>query len=53
MRPKPRIAVAVLVENGGFGASAAAPIARKVMDAYLLRQNTAAETATPESEAAD
>jgi penicillin-binding protein 2 len=51
----PRIAVAVLVENGGFGASAAAPIARKVMDAYLLRQNTpnAAETAIPESEAAD
>jgi penicillin-binding protein 2 len=34
----PRIAVAVLVENGGFGAAAAAPIARKVMDAYLLRQ---------------
>jgi penicillin-binding protein 2 len=32
----PRIAVAVLVENGGFGASAAAPIAREVMDAYLL-----------------
>jgi penicillin-binding protein 2 len=32
----PRIALVVLVENGGFGASAAAPIARKVMDAYLL-----------------
>ena len=32
----PRIAIAVLVENGGFGASAAGPIARKVMDAYLL-----------------
>jgi penicillin-binding protein 2 len=32
----PRIAVAVLVENAGFGASNAAPIARKVMDAYLL-----------------
>jgi penicillin-binding protein 2 len=32
----PQIAVAVLVENGGFGASAAAPIARKIMDAYLL-----------------
>lgn len=31
----PRIAVAVLVENGGFGASVAAPIARRVMDAYL------------------
>jgi penicillin-binding protein 2 len=34
----PQIAVAVLVENGGFGASVAAPIARKVMDAYLLPQ---------------
>jgi penicillin-binding protein 2 len=34
----PKIAVAVLVENGGFGASAAAPIARKVMDAFLLPQ---------------
>jgi penicillin-binding protein 2 len=32
----PKIAVAILVENGGFGASAAAPIARKVIDAYLL-----------------
>ena len=36
----PRIAVAVLVENAGFGASAAAPIARKVMDAYLLGVDT-------------
>ena len=33
---KPRIAVAVLVENGGFGAQAAAPIARKVFDYYVL-----------------
>jgi penicillin-binding protein 2 len=32
----PKIAVAVLVENGGFGAAAAAPIARSMMDAYLL-----------------
>ena len=32
----PRIAVAVLVENGGFGSQVAAPIARKVMDTYLL-----------------
>lgn len=31
----PRIAVAVIVENGGHGSSVAAPIARKVMDAYL------------------
>jgi len=33
---QPRIAVAVIVENGGWGASAAAPIARKVLDSYLL-----------------
>ncbi|MGH8299308.1 MAG: penicillin-binding protein 2 [Steroidobacteraceae bacterium] len=32
----PRIAVAVLVEHAGWGDLAAAPIARKVMDAYLL-----------------
>lgn len=31
----PRIAVAVLVENGGHGSDAAAPIARKVFDAWL------------------
>lgn len=33
---KPKIAVAVIVENGGGGSTTAAPIARKVMDAYLL-----------------
>ena len=32
----PRIALAVLVENGGHGGSIAAPIARMVMDYYLL-----------------
>ena len=32
----PRVALSVLVENGGFGAQAAAPIARKVMDYVLL-----------------
>jgi penicillin-binding protein 2 len=32
----PRIAVAVIVEHGGFGASSAAPIARSILDAYLL-----------------
>jgi penicillin-binding protein 2 len=32
----PTIAVAILVENGGFGAQAAAPIARQVFDYYLL-----------------
>jgi len=33
----PQIAVAVVVDNGGHGSSVAAPIARKVMDEYLLR----------------
>ena len=32
----PKIALAILVENGGFGAQAAAPIARQVLDYYLL-----------------
>ncbi len=32
----PKIAVAVIVENGGHGGSTAAPIARKLMDLYLL-----------------
>jgi penicillin-binding protein 2 len=32
----PKIALAVLVENGGFGAQSAAPIARMVIDYYLL-----------------
>jgi len=33
---QPRIALAVIVENGGWGAAAAAPIARKALDYYLL-----------------
>lgn len=33
---KPRIALAVIVENGGGGSVSAAPVARKVLDAYLL-----------------
>ncbi len=32
----PRIAVAVIVENGGSGSGTAAPIARKIMDFYLV-----------------
>jgi len=32
----PKIALAVVVENAGFGARHAAPIARKVLDYYLL-----------------
>ncbi|MFZ1547873.1 MAG: penicillin-binding protein 2 [Candidatus Nitrotoga sp.] len=33
---QPKIALAVLVENGGHGGSIAAPIARKVFDYFLL-----------------
>lgn len=33
---KPVIALAVLVENGGGGSAVAAPVAREVIDAYLL-----------------
>ncbi|WP_253252136.1 penicillin-binding transpeptidase domain-containing protein, partial [Comamonas thiooxydans] len=32
----PRIAVAVIVENAGFGAAAAAPIARRILDYWLV-----------------
>jgi penicillin-binding protein 2 len=42
---KPRVALSVLVENGGFGAEAAAPIARKVIDYVLL--GPAAPAAVP------
>jgi penicillin-binding protein 2 len=31
----PRIAIAVLVENAGHGSTAAAPIARKVLEAFF------------------
>ncbi|UMR32627.1 penicillin-binding protein 2 [Massilia sp. MB5] len=33
---KPRIVLAMIVENAGFGGQVAAPIARKVLDFYLL-----------------
>lgn len=49
----PKIAVAVIVENGGSGSGAAAPVARKVMDYYLLgkepvseEENTVAQSGT-------
>lgn len=35
----PKIAVAVIVENGGSGSGAAAPIGRKIFDAHLLNKN--------------
>ncbi len=43
----PKIAIAVIVENGEHGASTAAPIARKIADAYLL--GTEAPTRAPDA----
>jgi penicillin-binding protein 2 len=42
----PKIAVAVLVENGGHGGSTAAPIARAVFDYHLLGKLPAGAAAT-------
>jgi cell division protein FtsI/penicillin-binding protein 2 len=39
----PKIAISVLIENGGFGGSTAGPIARKVLDMYLLGDAAVAE----------
>lgn len=35
----PKIALALIVENGGWGAESAGPIARKVLDYYLVGKN--------------
>ena len=43
----PQIAVAVLVENGGFGSAVAAPIARRVMDAWILNTGAPATDSPP------
>ncbi len=46
---KPRIAIALVVENAGFGSTYAAPIARKALDYYLLgkRPGDKAKPAAP------
>ena len=44
---QPRIALAVIVENGGWGASAAAPIARQVLDSYLVGDDGKLKPAEP------
>jgi len=46
----PQIALAILVENGEHGASAAAPIARKIADAYLLGAEPAAPAAAGDAD---
>jgi penicillin-binding protein 2 len=50
----PKIVVAVMVENGGFGAQSAAPITRQVFDYHLTGKRPggpAPEVASPEEEA--
>jgi penicillin-binding protein 2 len=50
----PKIALAVIVENGGFGARAAAPIARTVLDYFLLgKLPKGMHLPTPEDEVND
>ncbi|MFZ6672762.1 penicillin-binding protein 2 [Undibacterium sp. Xuan67W] len=44
---KPRIAIAVIVENGGWGSEAAAPIVRKALDYYLLGKRPLDKDKTP------
>lgn len=43
---KPEIVVAVILENAGHGGSAAAPVARKIVDAYFLLKKEAARKAS-------
>jgi len=43
----PKLAVAVVVENGRSGSGTAAPIARKIFDAYLLPHEPAVSAADP------
>ena len=49
----PKIAIAVLVENGGHGGTTAAPIARAVMDYYLLGKLPKNTTTRPTDHAGD
>ena len=49
----PKIAMAIIVENGGFGARAAAPIARTVLDYFLLGKLPPAMKQAPEDNDAD
>lgn len=43
----PRIAVAVVIDSGAWGGSVAAPVARKMLDAWLREQPPASVPTTP------
>lgn len=45
----PRIAIAVIVENGGSGSKSAAPVARVVMDHFLLSKEELTATYGPKN----
>ena len=47
MRALIRIVLAMIVENAGFGGAAAAPIARKVLDYWLLGKRSGEKDTTP------
>ncbi|ALU91760.1 penicillin-binding protein 2 [Herbaspirillum rubrisubalbicans] len=51
----PRIAIAAVVENGGWGAGVAAPLVRKAMDYFMLgkRPNEPIKSVAPEAVSAD
>jgi penicillin-binding protein 2 len=46
----PKIALAILVENGGHGGATAAPIARQVLDYYLLNKEPLPPKPAPQPE---
>ncbi|MBS4097881.1 MAG: penicillin-binding protein 2 [Sulfuricella sp.] len=48
----PKLALAIVVENGGHGGSTAGPIARQVLDYYLLGKKPQGEAVTAEDAAA-
>jgi penicillin-binding protein 2 len=50
---KPTIALAIVVENSGFGARAAAPIARRMFDYYLLGKVAPSTAARPDGQEAE
>jgi penicillin-binding protein 2 len=49
---KPRIAIAIVVENAGFGSTSAAPIVRKALDYYLLGKRPGDKATTVAAKAA-
>lgn len=60
-RDKPKLAVAVVIPEGGFGSSSAAPVARKIFDAYdweygldgIPKKNIQSNVEEPNSNAQD